>query len=131
MNAPASEETGFAHGAAKGSWVCTIVAVVIFQIGRRTGQVVVSELAGLLFIVVGLLFGIIALFGIPKYGVRGILGPALVGIAANGLLIFIFVTNFMTARAKAQGAALDVPPAIVLVLSHEHRGEQAVPVTAC
>ena len=117
-----TEDTGFAHGAAKGSWVCTIVAVVLFQIGKRVGQPVIFELAGLLVIVVGLLLGIIALFGIPKYGAKGILGSALVGIAANGLLVFIFVTNFMAARAKAQRTALDMPPAIVSILPHAHRG---------
>ena len=114
MSMTISEGTGFAHGAAKGSWMCTILAVLLFQIGRRTGQPVLFELAGLLVIVVGLLLGITSLFGLPKYGGKGILGSALVGIAANGLLVFIFVTNFMAARTKAQRAALDVTPAIVL-----------------
>src|SRR5829696_6364726 len=122
MSMTTSQETGFAHGAAKGSWVCTIVAVVILQVGRRTGHVGMGELAGVLIIGVGLLLGVIALFGIPKYGVRGILGPALVGIAVNGLLILIFVTNFVAARAKARGASLDVPPASVLVISQGHKG---------
>jgi hypothetical protein len=45
---------------------------------------------------------VIALAGIPKYGVSGILAPALVGIVCNGLLIFIFVTNFLAGRAEAR-----------------------------
>ena len=98
--------------------MCTILAVIVFQIGNRTGRPVVFGLAGLLILVLGLLLGITALFGIPKYGARGILGSALVGIAANGLLVFIFVTNFMAARAKALEASLNAPPAIVLVVSH-------------
>ena len=98
--------------------MCTIIAVVLFQIGKRTGHPVIFELVGLLVIVGGLLLGIIALFGIPKYGTKGILGSALVGIAANGLLVFIFVTNFMAARAKAQRNASDAPSAIVSVVSH-------------
>jgi hypothetical protein len=121
MSMTISDDTGFAHGAAKGSWVCTVIAVVLFQIGKRTGHPVVFELAGLLVIVVGLLLGVIALFGIPRYGAKGILGSALVGIAANGLLVFIFVTNFMAARAKAQRTASDAPPAIVSVVSHAHK----------
>jgi hypothetical protein len=109
-----SESIGFAHGAAKGSWLCTILAVVLFQIGKRTGQVVMFELLGLLAIMAGLLLGVIALFGIPKYGAKGILGSALTGIAINGLLVFIFVTNFIAAREKARRGALDLPPAMVL-----------------
>jgi hypothetical protein len=120
MSAMTSEDTGFAHGAAKGSWLCTIVGVVLFQIGQRTGQPVIFGLSGLLALLVGLLLGIIALFGIPRYGAKGILGAALVGIACNGLLVFIFVTNFMAARAKAQRTASDAPSAIASALSHPH-----------
>jgi hypothetical protein len=116
MSTSASESTGFAHGAAKGSWLCTILALILFQIGRRTGQVVIFELVGLLAIMAGLLLGVIALFGIPKYGAKGILGSALTGIAINGLLILIFVTNFIAAREKARRSALDVPRAMVLTV---------------
>ena len=97
--------------------MCTIIAVIVFQIGDRTGHPVVFGLAGLLILVLGVLLGVIALFGIPKYGAKGILGSALVGIACNGLLVFIFVTNFMAARAKALGTSLDMRPASVLAIS--------------
>ena len=59
------------------------------------------DLVALLLIVVGLAFGIIALFGIPRHGMKGILVSAIAGITMNGLLLFIFVTNFMAARARA------------------------------
>jgi hypothetical protein len=68
------------------------------------------EYVALLLMVVGLLLGILALFGIRKHGVSGILGPAVVGILINGSLIFIFVTNFMAARARAHGTRSDVRP---------------------
>jgi len=66
-----------------------------------------------LLIIVGLAFGIIALFGISQHGSKGILAPAIVGIIINGLLLLIFVTNFMAARARAQGRAdIGASPAI-------------------
>ncbi len=52
--------------------------------------------------VVGLFLGGIALFGIRKHGARGVLAPALAGIAGNGILLFIFVTNFFAARVTAR-----------------------------
>jgi hypothetical protein len=45
--------------------------------------------------------GIAALFGIRKHGRKGILAPALAGLVLNGLLLFIFITNFVAARAAA------------------------------
>ena len=70
------------------------------------------ELVGLLLITVGFLMGLIALFGIPKHGVKGILAPACVGLLINGLLLFIFFTNFFAARARARSAG-NTPPAAV------------------
>src|SRR5207247_1872103 len=43
---------------------------------------------------------------------RGLLAPALVGIAINGLLLFIFATNFLAARARAQRAAAAPAPSV-------------------
>jgi hypothetical protein len=52
--------------------------------------------------VVGFLLGFVALFGIRTHGKKRILAPAIVGIMINGLLLFIFITNFLAARARAQ-----------------------------
>ena len=75
------------------------------------------DLVALLLIIVGLVFGIIALFGIGRHGSKGILIPAIVGIIANGLLLFIFITNFLAARANAQQHTGMVTPPIVVVSS--------------
>jgi hypothetical protein len=92
----------FAHQAAKLSWVCPLILVVINIFAKQVASPLIIDLLALLLIAVGFVFGIIALFGIPKHGPKGILGPALAGLVINGLLIFIFITNFMAARAKAQ-----------------------------
>ena len=57
----------------------------------------------------GVLLGVVALLGIPKYGTNGILVPALAGILMISCLIFVFVTNFLAARARAQGMRTDAP----------------------
>src|ERR1700722_539075 len=101
MNTPTQPAT-FAHQAAKLSWVCPIIVFVLVTFGGHIGSRVIIELIALLLIVVGLIFGIVALFGISRHGSRGILAPAIVGMIINGLLLFIFVTNFMAARARAQ-----------------------------
>lgn len=69
---------------------------------RQIDARVIVELVLLLLIVVGFVFGVVALFGIRAHGKSGVLAPAIVGIIMNGLLAFIFVTNFLAARARAQ-----------------------------
>ena len=75
--------------------------------------------------VVGLALGVISLFGIRKHGARQILVPALVGILINGLLLSIFITNFLAARAKAQRhtSAVTSPVGTVSAKAPERRNE--------
>jgi len=67
--------------------------------------------------VVGLALGVIALFGTRKHGIRGILAPALAGIIINGLLMFIFATNFFAARAKAKARVQNSAAATITMSS--------------
>ena len=84
---------------------------MLLMFGGHTGARVILELVALLLIIGGLVLGIVALFGIRKHGAKGILAPALVGIVINGLLLLIFITNFLAARARAQrGASTTTPP---------------------
>ena len=106
------QTTAFAHQAAKLSWVCPIIVFILVAFGGQVGARVIIELIALLLVIVGLVFGIIALFGISRHGSKGILAPAIVGIIINGLFLFIFVTNFTAARAKAKGHAdIETSPA--------------------
>lgn len=110
------QTTPFSHQAAKLSWVCPIIVFLFLAFGGRVGARVIIELAALLLIVVGFVFGVIALFGMRTHGKRGILAPAIVGIIINALLLFIFVTNFLAARARAQQQRSDVPSPMVPAL---------------
>ena len=106
--------TAFPHQAAKLSWACPLIMVVVITLGKQAGSPLILDLVALLLILMGFAFGLIALLGISKYGARGILGHALAGLIINGFLIFIFITNFMAARAKAQ----------------QHAGSRTIPAAA-
>jgi len=60
----------------------------------------------------GFIFGIIAIFGVRKHGAKGILAPASIGLLINGLLLFIFFTNFLSARERAKSAQRLGPPIV-------------------
>jgi hypothetical protein len=114
--------TSFSHRVATLSWVCPIITIIIFvllifgrQIVARKAIALVASSA-LWLLVIGLILGIVALFGISKHGTKGILGPAIVGIIINGLLISFVVTNFITSRARAmqQHGAIDASPVRVV-----------------
>ncbi len=102
MYTPPSSNSSFSHQAAKFSWIAPLIVLGLLTVGKQLGGRVIVELVCLLLMVLGLLFGLISLFGIGKHGTRGILAPAIIGILINGLLVLIFASNFMAARAKAQ-----------------------------
>jgi len=79
-----------------------VLVFALIAFGGRSGAKLVIEFIALAFMVVGLILGVIALFGIRKHGTKQILAPALVGIIIHGLLLSIFITNFLAARAAAQ-----------------------------
>ncbi|MES2573173.1 MAG: hypothetical protein V4710_24330 [Verrucomicrobiota bacterium] len=83
------------------SWICPILVFALVSLGKNFGLRVIMDFGALFLIVAGFIAGIIALFGMSKYGKKGILAPALIGIVINGLLLSIFVTNFIAARARA------------------------------
>jgi len=61
---------------------------------------VILELIALLLIIAGLVSGVIALLGIHKHGSKDILLPAVAGVVASAFLPFIFIANFLAARAS-------------------------------
>lgn len=91
-----------AQQAAKGSWASGVIVVALLGFARNASPVIV-DFGVLALIVFGAICGIVALFGIRKHGAKAILAPALLGLAINGLLAFIFVSNFLAARARALG----------------------------
>src|ERR1700744_702258 len=113
---PPPKPKSFFHQAAKLSWICPLLIFLLLMVGKQLNAPLAIDLIGVFLMVLGLVFGIVALFGISKHGVKGILFQAAVGITINGLLLFIFITNFMAARARAL---------------QQHGGREAAPQMAC
>jgi hypothetical protein len=98
MDTPTTPKTtSFSHRAARLGWICPIISFIIFAIFIFDRQIVARKIIpfflefALLLIAVGLVSGIVALFGISKHGKKGILVPAIVGIIISGLLILFCV----------------------------------------
>ena len=103
---PAPLKTPFSRQAAKASWTSVIAILVLGIFGQASGSMIFIDLLSLVFMCTGFSLGAISLLGIRKYGAKGILMPAMVGLILNGLLLFIFITNFLAAMAQAQQGAL-------------------------
>lgn len=75
--------------------------LLIIVFGKLVAPRILVELVALITILAGLGLGITSLFGIPQHGPAKILLPAMAGMIINGLLLFIFITNFWAARNQA------------------------------
>lgn len=94
---------------AKFAWLSvplSLVVSVALQAGSagqhtREGALAHSIILGF-FIISGVVCGIVALCGIPKYGAKGILWPALTGICLWLLLALLAIPTFMLVQKKAE-----------------------------
>ena len=82
---------------AKASAVSPLLVVLVFTVGRL-GSALVKDILALFFVGTGSICGILALLSVPRHGRQGVLTPALVGLLFNGVLIVIFVSNFIGRR---------------------------------
>ena len=57
-----------------------------------------------LFILLGFVFGIVALVGMKKHGKKGILGKAVAGVCINGFIIFLMLIAIPTFVRAARHA---------------------------
>jgi hypothetical protein len=112
---PFPRKTAFAFQAAKCSWLLFVIVFLVLVACGRAKHGMVLDLIAFPLISGGFILGIAALFGIRTHGKEGILGPALAGIAINGLMILIFTSNFFAAR-KANVRASTIPQKIDAVL---------------
>src|SRR4051812_46568245 len=96
----------FAHSAAKLSWRAPLFLALSLML-LRGGFPLVRDFLGCTTMVVGLTSAVIALAGIPKHGLRGLLAPALIGGLINTLLVLIFLSNFFAAPKTARSQVAD------------------------
>lgn len=107
MQNPNQEPTAkFSRKAARSSWMLFILAVIITVLSRKIpGAVVPCEIAVLIVLVAGVICGVTGLSGIRRHGTHHILWPSIVGIVLNAMLVFIFATNYVSARGRAAPTA--------------------------
>ncbi len=80
----------FARQAARASWVSFIIALLLAAMLRGFEDSPLKPfflMAPPLIWLIGVVLGILALFGIPRHGTKGILIPAIVGLVLNGLVL--------------------------------------------
>ena len=102
-SAPTRDTNPFAPQAAKASWVSFFFAFGFAYFARRLTDPMTKPIFALgvaLFFVIGFALGISALFGIRKYGTKGILAPAFAGIILNGLCLGAMVTALLVGLNK-------------------------------
>ena|SRR6266481_1641961 len=108
---PSETRSSIFHQAATASAFAPLIAIAltVFSSAGRTNldlqsQRPVALIVGIvssILILIGLICGIVALFGIRRHGKKGILTKALCGIIIPLLLSALAVPNFMAARSQA------------------------------
>jgi hypothetical protein len=92
---PPPEPGSFAPLAARLAWLAPAVAILFMLVSAGIGDEPVARIiggVGILIILAGVAFGIIALSGMRRAGRDGVLGPAVVGLTVNLLLILAIGT---------------------------------------
>ena len=100
---------GIFHQAAIAGLVAPVLGIVAggisqgIQRGQAANREAILVIAGIvvLMFLAGLISSVVALCGIPSHGKRRLLGFGLSGAVINGLMLFIFATNFVSARNAA------------------------------
>jgi hypothetical protein len=105
---PAAAKNSF-QSLARASWIAPLIgiAVNIMLVGSGNSSRHTSWFVAVVFLGGGLLAGVVALGGIFKYGRKGILVPALIGIAIPVALAVLALPNFYAAKRRARA---HVPP---------------------
>ena len=102
----------FSKQAAKASWIIPLLALGMMAIGNSAmkssgssiGPLILGGVVILLFIA-GIILGVISLYGIKKYGKKGLLAPAIIGILLNGGFLSLLLMIASTAINKASSGS--------------------------
>src|SRR5262245_51900439 len=92
------------HQAAVAGLIAPVIGIVVggisqaAQHGQPANRAAILLIAGfvVLIFLAGLISSVTALCGIPGHGKRRLLGFGLSGAIVNGLMLFIFATNFVS-----------------------------------
>jgi hypothetical protein len=98
---------------ARASWIAPLIgiAVNVAMVGAQVSPSSKLRLIGSIFCLIGFLCGLIALCGIPKYGTKGILGSAILGLSITGLMIILATIGFVAVKKRVAQRQQDVAQA--------------------
>ncbi len=85
----------FHRRAATCSWVCAVIVFIVSVTWWRFAPRDIGVWVDFFLVPVGIVLGIIGLFGIRQYGRKGILVQSLLGLILNGAWFYVFVTAIM------------------------------------
>lgn len=99
-----SKTSSWATVTARCSWVAFLLILGANMVGSVTGLKAIADFIALPTALCGILCGIVSLCALRQFERKGILVPAIVGILLNGLILAIWIPNFISAyqRAKAR-----------------------------
>ena len=87
----------FAQKAAEASVISFGLVIVVNAVGQSLGSKTIWDVVTICLASTGLISGIVGLCGVRKRGMRHIFLPSLSGIILNGLIMSIWIANFMRA----------------------------------
>ena len=101
----------FAFQAAQASLLAPAIAFglgIVVNVGMGgqlppLAHIIVGSLS-IVLILLGFIFGIVALIGVRRYGKKGILGRSIAGICINGILIALMVISIPMYKRMAERA---------------------------
>jgi hypothetical protein len=113
-----TDKPPFAFQAAKASWMAPLLAIALGIAGMamlpihpgmeeeavhtaRIGKTVIGFIA-FAIVLVGVVFGILALFGIRKHGAKGILAPSIMGLLLSSGYIYLLISAILLVQRIAQ-----------------------------
>ena len=120
----------FFQNAAKISWALPLIMAAASVLVRNASRdaVVVFDVLRILVALACFLVAIVALSGVRRFGRKGILIPAIIGLLLNGLLLSVAATNFINAYNRAGAsrvASLTAAGASILVGAASQSGSQS------
>jgi hypothetical protein len=97
---PPRSPNPFARQAAKASWIGFIFAWIFSHMARGPEFRQVFLVTATVFVLIGFTLAVIGLFGIRRYGTKGILIPAVIGLILNGKTVGAMVVALIVGLSQ-------------------------------
>jgi hypothetical protein len=114
----------FTKQAAKASWIIPLICLGVMAIGNSVfkssgspyGSLILGGVVILLFII-GIIFGIIGIFGVRQHGPKSTIVPSVIGIILNGAFIFLLISISMSAYRSVSSVKHPPPSSNAMIIT--------------